>query len=150
MTFTRTRAGKKNDNGCVEQKNWSLVRRMVGYGRLETDRELQLPNQLYDVARLYRHCFQPWCKLRSKQRNGVKVTKRYDQAQTAYHRVLASDQVDEEAKARLRQTFDQLHPAALKRQLRSLQAKLDAARTESGLPTKSKAAAVQEGLGTLP
>lgn len=150
VTFTRTRAGKKNDNCYVEQKNWSLVRRMVGYGRLETDRELQLLNHLYEVARLYHNFFQPWCKLLSKQRNGAKVTKRYDQAQTPYHRVLASDQVDEEVKARLRQTFDQLNPAALKRQLRSLQAKLDAARTESGPPTELKAAAVQEGLGTLP
>jgi transposase InsO family protein len=31
ITFSRGRAGRKNDNAYVEQKNWSVVRRAVGY-----------------------------------------------------------------------------------------------------------------------
>jgi hypothetical protein len=33
--FTRSRPFKKNDNGHVEQKNWTHVRQLLGYDRLE-------------------------------------------------------------------------------------------------------------------
>ncbi|MEW6081437.1 MAG: hypothetical protein AB1576_06645 [Bacillota bacterium] len=82
VTFTRSRAGKKNDNCYVEQKNWSVVRRLAGYGRLETDKELNILNQIYDVARLYQNFFQPSLKLLSKERLSAKIIKRYDEAKT--------------------------------------------------------------------
>jgi hypothetical protein len=77
-----------------------------------------------------------------------RATKRYDKAKTPYHRVLASEQVDQDVKARLRETFDQLNPAELRRRMRSLKARLDEVRRERELPTKS--AAIQEGLAAFP
>jgi hypothetical protein len=59
ITFTRSRAGKKNDNCYVEQKNWSVVRRIAGYSRFDTEKELDILNQIYDVVRLYQNFFQP-------------------------------------------------------------------------------------------
>ncbi|MCR4397757.1 MAG: ISNCY family transposase, partial [Firmicutes bacterium] len=131
VTFTRSRAGKKNDNCYVEQKNWSVVRRLAGYGRLETDKELNVLNQIYDVARLYHNFFQPSLKLLSKERLGAKVIKRYDEAKTPYQRALASDQVEQNVKERLRETFTQLNPAELKRKIMRLHMVLSKASAEA-------------------
>ena len=45
--FTRSRAYRKNDNARVEQKNWTHVRQLVGYGRLEGERVAELLDALY-------------------------------------------------------------------------------------------------------
>jgi hypothetical protein len=89
ITFTRSRAGRKNDGAHVEQKNWSVVRRAVGYHRYDTEVELALLNQIYALLRLQTNFFTPSQKLVEKHRVGAKVTKRYDTAATPYQRVLA-------------------------------------------------------------
>ena len=53
LTFTRGRVGRKNDQPFVEQKNWSLVRWIVGYERYDTPRQVRRLNQVYAVYRLY-------------------------------------------------------------------------------------------------
>ncbi|MGH8716860.1 MAG: hypothetical protein ACREUI_09120, partial [Burkholderiales bacterium] len=93
LSFTRSRPYRKNDNCFVEQKNYSVVRRAVGYQRYDTEAQLQLLNELYATLRLYTNFFQPTMKLQCKQRVGSKVTKRYDRAQTPYQRVLAATQI---------------------------------------------------------
>jgi hypothetical protein len=45
--FTRSRAYRKNDNARVEQKNWTHVRQLVGYGRLEGALVAELLDDLY-------------------------------------------------------------------------------------------------------
>lgn len=59
LTFTRSRPYKKNDQAYVEQKNWSIVRHLVGYGRYEGQKAWDALQQLYDVVRLYINFFQP-------------------------------------------------------------------------------------------
>ena len=124
LSFTRSRPYRKNDNCFVEQKNYSVVRRAVGYGRYDTEAQLALLNELYATLRLYTNFFQPTMKLKSKERVGSKVTKRYDEAQTPYQRVLAAPQVSEADKQRLRARYKTLNPAALKRKLMRLQDQL--------------------------
>ena len=102
LTFTRGRVGHKNDNPFVEQKNWSVVRRLVGYGRYETQRHVQQLNALYEVYRLYVNHFLPVQQLVSKVRDGSKVKKVYDDPKTPHQRALDSDQVSKEAKRKLR------------------------------------------------
>jgi hypothetical protein len=63
ITFTRGRAWKKNDGCFVEQKNYSVVRRAVGYARYEGSAPLRLLNELYAHLRLYTNFFQPVMKL---------------------------------------------------------------------------------------
>lgn len=82
ITFTRSRSGNKNDGAHVEEKNWSVVRKTVGYYRYDTAAELELLGQIYEVLRLQTNFFSPSQKLISKTRHGAKVTKRYDTAQT--------------------------------------------------------------------
>jgi hypothetical protein len=121
ITFTRGRAGKKNDGAYVEQKNWSVVRRAVGYHRYDTPEQLDLLNRLYAVMHFYVNFFLPVMKLKEKTRLGSKVKRVYDKPQTPYARVLASPDVSEEHKAELRQTYDLLDLVDLRRQINELQ-----------------------------
>ena len=110
ITFTRSRPYRKNDNCFVKQKNYSVVRRVVGYRRYDTKAELAVLNELYDQlrpctvivqGRLYTNFFQPVMKLIEKTRVGSKVKKKYDQAKTPYRRVLESPLISREAKEEL-------------------------------------------------
>lgn len=124
VTFTRSRPYKKNDQAHVEQKNWSVVRHLIGYDRFETQEELQLLNSIYDDLRLYVNFFQPVLKLIGKEQVGKKTVKRYDEAATPYQRVLRSDQVDLAVKARLCHQYLQLNPVALRSSIDQKVAKL--------------------------
>ena len=124
LTFTRSRPYKKNDQASVEQKNWSIVRQLVGYERYESASAYQALQALYEVIRLSTNFFQPSMKLIAKERVGSKVKKTYDPAKTPYQRVLESEQVSDEVKAQLRQQYAVLNPIALLRQLQRLQAVL--------------------------
>jgi hypothetical protein len=90
LTFTRGRSGRKNDNAYVEQKNWSVIRRLVGYGRYDTLVQVKLLNQLFAMYRLYVNFFLPIVKLQSKIREGSRTRKVYDQPRTPYQRLLHS------------------------------------------------------------
>lgn len=134
ITFTRSRPYRKNDSCFVEQKNYSVVRRAVGYQRCDRDEQVRLLNELYESLELYTNFFQPSMKLQSKERHGARVKKKYDSARTPYRRVLESTFVDEPTKKKLQRRYELLNPAQLKRQIERLQAKL----TASLLPRASK------------
>jgi len=124
ITFTRSRSGRKNDSCFVEQKNYSIIRRTVGYLRHDTEEELLTLNELYRYLRLYTNFFQPTMKLIEKTRIGSKVTKKYDKALTPYRRVLACLDVSAQDKKKLRAQYSKLNPAHLKREIKKLQQKL--------------------------
>ncbi len=117
LTFTRGRAGRKNDNPYVEQKNWSVIRRLVGYGRYETPKQVNQLNALYAVYRLYVNHFLPVQKLVTKVRDGSKVKKIYDDPKTPYQRVLDSPQVSPKDKRKLHAIHAKLDVVELKRQI---------------------------------
>jgi putative heme degradation protein len=124
ITFTRSRPYKKNDQAHVEQKNWSVVRHVIGYDRFESPQELELLNSIYADLRLYVNFFQPVLKLIGKEQVGKKTIKRYDEAATPYQRVLKSEQVDLAAKARLCHQYLQLNPVRLRSRIDDKVAKL--------------------------
>lgn len=124
ISFTRSRPARKNDNCFVEQKNWSVVRRAVGYARYDTDEQLNLLNELYHHLRLYTNFFMPSMKLVSKQRDGSRVKKHYDKAHTPFQRVMASRHVTRDRKRKLEIQYERLNPAALKRKIEHLQNRL--------------------------
>jgi len=117
ITFTRCRVYKKNDQAHIEQKNWTVVRRLIGYDRYEPKEALALLRAIYADWRLYMNFFQPVMKLVEKQRDGSKVRKRYDEAHTPYKRVLAAQEVAEEGKERLREMYQTLNPVAIRRRV---------------------------------
>ena len=116
MSFTRSRPYKKNDNAHVEQKNWSHVRQLFGYDRLEDQSLVALMNDLYaNEWSLYQNHFCPSMKLLKKQRINSKYYKKYDVPQTPYYRVLTSEQVDSEIKTHLKTVHRSLNPFILKK-----------------------------------
>lgn len=117
ITFTRGRVGHKNDNPFVEQKNWSVVRRLVGYGRYDTPQQIKLLNKLYDKYRLFANFFLPVTKLIHKERVGSRVKKIYDKPSSPFQRVLASPDVSEIHKNRLRDAYANLDVIALKNEI---------------------------------
>ena len=124
ITFTRGRAWKKNDGCFVEQKNYSVVRRAVGYARYDGHKALRLLNALYAQLRLYTNFFQPVMKLVAKQRIGAKVKKTYDWPSTPCQRLLRSQALSVSAKRELRAQYAALNPAELKRNICRLQQQL--------------------------
>ncbi len=117
ITFTRCRPDKKNDQCHVEQKNYSIIRQIVGYDRYEGGEAYDAMTALYQPLRLFTNFFQPSVQLVSKQREGGKVTKRYDVAQTPYQRMLAAPTVKESVKESLRAEYLALNPAAIRREI---------------------------------
>ena len=117
ITFTRSRPYRKNDQCYVEQKNWSVVRKTIGYRLYESSTALDLFRAIYADLRLYVNFFQPVLKLVHKERQGSKVYKRYDEAQTPHQRIMASPNVSTKDKLRLQHTYLQLNPAGLRRQI---------------------------------
>ena len=128
LPFTRSRAGKKNDNVRVEQKNWSVVRHLVGYGRYETQQQVGQLNAVYAVARLYIN-FKPVMKLKAKRRVGSKVQKIYDEPQTPYQRLMDCQARDATAKKKLKATYESLSLSKVKAELDRRMAALKPSRT---------------------
>ena len=117
ITFTRCRPYKKNDQAHIEQKNWSVVRRVVGYDRYESARALRLLQDLYHQLRLYLNFFQPVMKLVGKERFGARVKKRYDEARTPYQRILEAEEVSQTVKDELQAMYLTLNPVSLRRHI---------------------------------
>jgi len=125
ITFTRARAGRKNDSCYVEQKHYTAVRQYVGYARFEGEEAVQVLGRLYAVLGKYLNFFQSVMRCREKVRHGSKVTRRYGDAQTPVERLLASEQIPDVVKARLRAQQAQLHPLRLREEIARLLEQLE-------------------------
>ena len=118
IQMTRTRPYMKNDHARIEQKNYTNVRHIVGYGRFDHQKQTVLLNELYDVLEDYINFFIPSVVCVEKIRTSYSRTKRrYDTAQTAYERVLKRDDISEEIKEKLRQKYVTLNPKILKQKI---------------------------------
>jgi len=115
IRMSRSRPYRKNDNAWVEQRNWTHVRKVVGYQRLDTTAELRVLRELYAQLRLYKNFFQPTMKLKAKTRIGGKIHRQYDQPKTPYQRLLESGQLSQKAARQLRQQYESLNVAHLQR-----------------------------------
>src|SRR5260370_11490104 len=120
ITFTRGRPYRKNDSCFVEQKNWAVVRRLVGYARLEAP-ALAALERIHDLARDYVNFLHPVRKLQEKVRHGSRITRRYDTAQTPYRRLLASAVLSRKTERQLAARSAALNPLRLKLELESAQ-----------------------------
>lgn len=126
IMLTRSRVYRKNDQAWIEQKNGSVIRRLIGYGRYTGLVATNTMGHLYQLSRLYVNFFQPSFKLRSKTRQGAKVTKTYFPPATPCDRLLKSDQIPESIKESLREQRRALDPVRLLHGIRELQATLSA------------------------
>lgn len=110
ITFTRGRAGKKNDGCYVEQKNWARVRELVGYYRYDTPGELEVLNQIWQADDAFANYFLPTLKL----------------ASTPHQRARAHPAIRKRPVITMNARFKRLRLGALQRQILDLTGKLEA------------------------
>lgn len=114
IQFTRGRPYKKDDNAHIEQKNWTHVRKLLGWDRYDSPPALNAINELYrNELRLMMNLFQPSVKLVRKVRRGSRLTRRYDRPQTPLDRLVASGVGDPVQIAALQQLRNRWDPFAL-------------------------------------
>lgn len=118
VAFTRSRAYRKNDNARVEQKNWTHVRQLVGYGRLGEPVQAELLNALYvQEWNLFRNFFCPVMKHLRTEVEGSRKKRIYDKPATPFERLKASDGIAPEQLARLEALRETLRPFAMKQRI---------------------------------
>jgi hypothetical protein len=125
ITFTRSRPGNKNDGSYVEQKNWTHVRELVGYLRFDTEAELGVLNEIWELDRIYTNYLLAQQKLVYKVRSGAKVTKRHDRAATPYARTSARDDISEATRTAMVLTMADVRPGELYRSIEKLTTRLE-------------------------
>jgi hypothetical protein len=117
ITFTRSRAYQKNDGAHVEQKNGAVVRHLIGYDRFASRAAYAQLARVYQLARLHVNFFQPVEKLLTKTRNGARVHRVYDRAQTPYQRLGAAGVLTPAKRQELDALYQSLNPLQLRRDL---------------------------------
>lgn len=126
INFSRGRASHSNDQAHIEQKNWSVVRRNVGYYRYDSKRELDLLNQIWPLVSIQVNLFLPQQRLISKTRHGATVTKRHDTGAAPADRLLTqfADLIDPHDLTRLDTLRHNTDLIELKHQISDLQGNL--------------------------
>ncbi len=118
VNMIRRRPYKKNDNAHVEQKNWTHVRQLFGYDRVDEAILVPMMNEIY---RAYwnplQNYFTPVLKLKTKERIGGRVKKVYDIPQTPFKRLLGSSYVPEAEKMKLNENYCTKNPIYLKKEM---------------------------------
>ena len=121
IEFTRSRPYRKNDQAWIEQKNGSVVRRLVGYGRLDGIAAADALARLYSASRLFVNFFQPSFKLAEKHRDGAHVRKRYHAPETPASRLLRAPEIGDPVKERIRAVLATTDPLQLLDEIRTVQ-----------------------------
>jgi hypothetical protein len=117
VQLSRSRPYQKNDNRNVEQKNDTLVRHYFGDLRLETLEQITAGNALYERMWVYYNLFQPVMHLIEKTVEGDKVHRKWDDAQTPYQRLLATNVLSPQQQARLQAVYEQTNPLLLHKEI---------------------------------
>lgn len=121
IEFTRARPRRKNDQAWIEQKNGSVVRRLLGYMRYEGLPAAKAISRLYAASRLYVNFFQPSFKLDTKVRVGSRIKKNYHPPATPCQRLLASESIPDKARESLQLMAKGLDPIRLLEEIRTMQ-----------------------------
>ena len=123
IQFTRGRPYKKDDNAHIEQKNWTHVRKLLGWDRYDSQIAVDAINDLYrNELSLFQNLFLPSVKLKEKIHIGSKLTRIYDLAQTPFQRLIAGKKGDPQKISQLQKLKDRLDPFDL---AKSIEKKLD-------------------------
>lgn len=124
IAMSRSRPYQKNDNAWVEQKNWTHVRKVIGYRRYDQPAEQEILRTLYRKLAEFQNFFQPVMKLKQKVREGGKVPRVYDEPKTPYQRLRQAGVLTRKQGAELESRYEALNPAKLHRDIQLLRNKL--------------------------
>lgn len=137
--LTRSRPNRKNDNCFVEERNGHVVRRWVGYTRLDAAEVVVALNAVYDVLTPYLNHFVASRRTTTKERIGARwKIAREKQSKTPYARVLERTDVSEATKTKLRREHEVLNPLAMKREIDQRLQAVFSLQKRHGIPLTSK------------
>jgi len=134
IKLTRRRPYKKNDKPHVEERNGHIVRKYVGYIRLDARETVEVLNRLYATLNLYTNHFIPTRKTIDNVRVGAKYKRTYEKAKTPYTRVLEHQKIEESVKSKLRLEHAELNPVTLLKKIEKLRTKLYDMQKKHGRP----------------
>jgi hypothetical protein len=117
ITFPRSRAYRKNDSAHVEQKNGAIVRALIGHDRYASRAAYAQFARVYQALRLHVNFFQPVQRLLAKSRQGARVRRVHDRAQTPFQRLCAAGVLAPDQQQRLHAFYETLNPLRLRRQI---------------------------------
>ncbi len=125
ISISRSEPYKKNDNMCVEERNGHVIRRYLGWYRLDVIETLSLINELCDTVNLYVNHWKAVKRMTSKEKVGSKYRRHYEKrAMTPYERVLARSEISDEVKMKLRENHENLNPLMLLKKIDTLKKKI--------------------------
>lgn len=126
IEMSRSEPGKKNDNMFVEERNGHVIRRYLGYRRLDEPAVVLAINELYEVLGLYLNHFKAVRRQTSKDKIESKYVRKYERAaMTPYQRVLGHKDISQDIKNRLREEHEKLNPLRLKKRIDNLILNID-------------------------
>ena len=117
VKISRGRPYQKNDQAYVEQRNWTHVRQLFHYDRIDQKQLIEPMNDVYEIWNLLHNYFFPSVKLIQKKIVGKRIKKKYDTPKTPAQRLLECSSVSETQKKRIRKTLKSLNPFELKAEL---------------------------------
>lgn len=119
IKFTRSRPYHKNDQANIESRNYHTIRKNIGYDRIDKQEIMDLINDIYaNEFRLLNNYFYATRKLSKKTKiSDGKYAKKYEGAKTPYARLMDTNKLDISVKIKLKEEYDKLNPAELRRNL---------------------------------
>lgn len=114
ISLTRGRPRHGNDQAHVEQKNWTHVRLLLGFQRIEDQDLIPKINELYRAWALFNNFFCTNLKIIEKTKVGSRYKKKYDNPKTPYQRLMDSEHINEAQKTHLTEVYCNLNPFKLK------------------------------------
>ena len=116
VKMTRSRPYRKNDNAHVEQKNFTHVRAIFGYQRIEQEELIPLMNEIYQhYWNPFNNFFLPSMKLIQKERVGARLKRRFEIPKTPCQRLMESEHISDYQKRKLKEQVKQINPFELKK-----------------------------------
>ena len=126
IKLTRSEPNRKNDNMYIEERNGHVVRKYLGWLRLDADPAIvKLMNEYYEILDLYLNHFQAVRRTMSKERINSKYKRVFEKiAKTPYQRLLEHNNISNEIKEKIKREHESLNPLLLKEKLDILKKKI--------------------------
>lgn len=120
VDMTRSRPNHKNDNMCVEERNGHIVRKNIGYVRLDCKEVVDVLNEYYKALCLFNNHFIAVRRTKEKIRIGSRYQRKFETPKTPHQTILDSDEISAENKKKLREIHESLNMIELQKNLKIL------------------------------
>ena len=130
VKMTRSRPNHKNDNMCVEERNGHIIRKKVGYIRIDYHEAVDILNEYYEILCLFQNHFVAIRRTKDKVRVGSRYQRTFESAETPYQRIMKADEISKDQKKKLKRIHNSLNMFELQKKMAELLDKVWTAQKE--------------------